>query len=36
MPANMTCLGYAFITPGLMFVIGGQGVIENKEHKMNF
>jgi len=27
MPANMTCLGYAFITPGLIFVIGGQGAL---------
>ncbi len=26
-PANMTCLGYAFITPGLIFVIGGQGAL---------
>jgi hypothetical protein len=27
MPANMTCLGYAFITPGLIFNIGGQGTL---------
>ena len=27
MPANMTCLGYAFITPGLIFNIGGQGAL---------
>lgn len=30
MPANFTCLGYAFITPGLMFIIGGQGALDNK------
>ncbi len=30
MPANMTCLGYAFITPGVMFCIGGQAAIDNK------
>ena len=27
MPANMTCLGFAFITPGLIFNIGGQGAL---------
>lgn len=35
-PSGMTCLGYAFLTPGLVFCVGGQGALQNLENKLNF
>ncbi len=36
LPAGLTCLGYAFLLPGLIFTIGGQGIIENTSNEINF
>lgn len=35
-PFGMTCLGYAFLMPGLVFIIGGRGILDNIENKINF
>ena len=26
-PSGMTCLGYSFLIPGMVFIIGGQGAL---------
>ena len=35
-PNGLTCLGYAFLVPGLVFILGGESTLENKENKLNF
>jgi len=35
-PPGMTCIGYAFLMPGLVFIIGGRGVLDNVDNKINF
>lgn len=30
-PSGLTCLGYAFLVPGLVFILGGQYNLDNKE-----
>ena len=35
-PSGMTCLGYSFLVPGLVFCVGGQGALSNLENKLNF
>ena len=35
-PFGMTCLGYAFLMLGLVFIIGGRGILDNIDNKMNF
>lgn len=35
-PSGMTCLGYSFLVPGLVFCVGGQGALNKLENKLNF
>lgn len=33
---GLSCLGFSFIVPGMMLVVGGQNFLAQKELKMNF
>lgn len=35
-PPGRTCIGYAFLMPGLVFIIGGKGILDNIDNKLNF
>ena len=35
-PSGMTCLGYSFLVPGLVFCEGGQGALNKLENTLNF
>jgi dipeptide/tripeptide permease len=35
-PSGMTCLGYSFLVPGMIFIIGGQGALDDNVNKINF
>lgn len=35
-PSGLTCLGYSFIVPGLVFILGGQATLDNKDNQLNF
>ena len=34
-PSGLTCLGYSFLIPGLVFVLGGQWNLTNKENNIH-
>lgn len=36
MPSGLTCLGYSFLVPGLVFILGGQANLQNQEGTLNF
>lgn len=34
--SGLTCIGYCFIVPGMIFIVGGQGALSHKENKLAF
>ncbi len=34
--SGLTCLGYCFIVPGMIFIVGGQGALAHKQNKLAF
>ncbi len=34
--SGISCLGYAFLIPGMMLIVGGQNYLQNKQAKINF
>lgn len=33
--SGMTCLGFSFLVPGMMLIVGGQNQLQNKEFKID-
>ncbi len=34
--SGLTCIGYCFIVPGMIFIVGGQGALANNQNKLAF
>lgn len=34
--SGVTCLGFAFLIPGMMLIVGGQNILQNKSFGINF